>query len=492
MVSKVEKVHWTYWLHLTIGLGFMLIFPRLSPIEPITEVGMSVLGVFIGMIYLWSAVDTIWPSLLGLILVALAGYVPGLQGYAAVKELFLNAFGVDSVIVVMFSMVLFAALEYVGCTKYMARFFMSRKILEGRPYVFFFIFFLCSYVISGLTSPMASLLILWPIAIEACKDCGYKKGDKVFYTMICGVYLAATLGQPMFPFKGASLVIVSAFEKASGVGVNYGAYILYNIVMSVILLLCYLLVVKVLIRPDVNGFKNITVTELTKESLPNMNAQQIAFFLMILVYIVALLLPNFMSNEIPLIAFLNNLNVLGVSTFCIVVMMIIPYQGKPMLDFRAVSKKFFSWDVFFLVVAALYICTAMTTESTGIKPFLVQLLQPMLGNKPEIIFIFLLLAFAIITTNFANNAGMAVVLLPIVLSFADQYPGVDSTVLYMTIAMMVFVALLTPAASPNCAMLHARKDLVEWKEIMELFLPMIVVALLVYTLIGYQIAKFLF
>ena len=142
MVSKVEKVHWTYWLHLTIGLGFMLIFPRLSPIEPITEVGMSVLGVFIGMIYLWSAVDTIWPSLLGLILVALAGYVPGLQGYAAVKELFLNAFGVDSVIVVMFSMVLFAALEYVGCTKYMARFFMSRKILEGRPYVFFFIFFL--------------------------------------------------------------------------------------------------------------------------------------------------------------------------------------------------------------------------------------------------------------------------------------------------------------------------------------------------------------
>ncbi len=42
-------------------------------------------------------------------------------------------------------------------------------------------------------------------------------------------------------------------------------------------------------------------------------------------------------------------------------------------------------------------------------------------------------------------------------------------------------------------MLHARKDLVEWKEIMELFfLPMIVVALLVYTLIGYQIAKFLF
>lgn len=262
--------------------------------------------------------------------------------------------------------------------------------------------------------------------------------------------------------------------------------------MSIILLLCYLIVVKFLIRPDVSGFKNITVAELTKESLPKMNIQQVAFFLMILVYIIALLLPNFMSNDIPLIAFLNNLNVLGVSVFCIVIMMMIPYQGKPMLDFRGVAKRFYSWDVFFMVVAALYICTAITAESTGIKPFLLQLLQPMLGNKPEIVFIFLMLAFAIITTNFANNAGMALVLLPITIAFADQYPGIDFTVLYMTIAMMVFVALLTPAASPNCAMLHARKDLVEWKEIMELFLPMVIVALLVYTLVGYQIAKFLF
>lgn len=70
---------WTYWLHLAIGLGFMLVFPMLSPIEPITEVGMAVLGVFIGMVYLWSTLDSIWPSLMGLMLVALAGYVPELQ-----------------------------------------------------------------------------------------------------------------------------------------------------------------------------------------------------------------------------------------------------------------------------------------------------------------------------------------------------------------------------------------------------------------------------
>ena len=123
---------------------------------------------------------------------------------------------------------------------------------------------------------------------------------------------------------------------------------------------------------------------------------------------------------------------------------------------------------------------------------MIQTLQPLLGGKPEIVFIFLLLAFALITTNFANNAGMAVVLIPVVLAFADQYPGVDPIVICMSICMMVFVALLTPAASPYCGMLHARKDLVEYKEIMQLFLPMVVIALVLYTLVGYQIAKILF
>lgn len=123
---------------------------------------------------------------------------------------------------------------------------------------------------------------------------------------------------------------------------------------------------------------------------------------------------------------------------------------------------------------------------------MIQTLQPLLGGKPEIVFIFLLLAFALITTNFANNAGMAVVLIPVVIAFADQYPGVDPIVICMSICMMVFVALLTPAASPYCGMLHARKDLVEYKEIMQLFLPMVVIALVLYTLVGYQIAKILF
>lgn len=490
-VSK-KKMHWSYWLHLVIGLGLMLGFPLLDPIDPITEVGMTVLGVFIGMVYLWSALDSIWPSLVGLLLIALAGFVPELQGYNAVKNLFLNAFGAETVIVLVLGMVLFAGVEFVGCTKYMARFFMKIKVLEGRPFIFLFIFLFCSYVISGLTNPMAAMLILWPIAIEISGRFGYSRGDKIFYTLICGVYLAATLGQPMFPFKGASYVIVSAYEKVSGVAVNYGSYIAYNFVMSVILLICFVLFVRFVLRPDVEGFKKITVAELTKEELPKMNIQQLAFFIMIVVYVLALIAPNFLPKSIPLIGFLSNIGILGVTIICMTVLMILPFNGEPMMNFKAIAKKSFNWDIFFLVAAALYACNAMTDASTGIKPFLIQVLQPLLGGKPDLVFVFLILAFALITTNFANNAGMAVVLIPVVIAFADQYPGVDSTVLCMSICMMVFVALLTPAASPYCGMLHAQKDLVDYSQILKLFVPMVFIAVIIYTVIGYQIANILF
>ena len=213
---------------------------------------------------------------------------------------------------------------------------------------------------------------------------------------------------------------------------------------------------------------------------------------MLVAYVVLLLMPNFLPKTIPFVKFINDIGILGLTVFFIVILMVIPYKGKPMLDFKAVAKKSFSWDIMFLVAAAMYVCTAMSSNVTGVKPFLVQILSPLLGDKPVIIFVLLILAFAVTTTNFANNAGMAVVLLPVILSFAEFYPTANMNALAITVVLAVFVALLTPAASPYCGMLHARRDLVSYGEILQLFVPMFVIALISYTFIGYNIASMLF
>lgn len=184
----------------------------------------------------------------------------------------------------------------------------------------------------------------------------------------------------MFPFKGASYAIVSVYERVSGSTVNYGSYIVYNVVMSIILLSCFILFIRFVLHPDVEGFKNITVAELTKENLPKMNAQQMAFFMMILVYVSTLLAPNFLPKSIPFIGFLADIGLLGITIFCMTALMIIPFKGAPMMDFKNIAKKSFNWDIFFLVAAVMYSCNVMTDEFIGIKPFLIELLQPLLGG----------------------------------------------------------------------------------------------------------------
>ena len=44
--------------------------------EPITPVGMQVLMIFLGLVWLWSCCGMLWPSLLGMISLALSGAMP--------------------------------------------------------------------------------------------------------------------------------------------------------------------------------------------------------------------------------------------------------------------------------------------------------------------------------------------------------------------------------------------------------------------------------
>ena len=107
------------------------------------------------------------------------------------------------------------------------------------------------------------------------------------------------------------------------------------------------------------------------------------------------------------------------------------------------------------------------------------------------VFVAIMFTVALIITNFANNAAMAVVLMPVILAFSEQM-GIDPMPVAVGVTMMVFVAMLTPAASPHAGLMHGRKDIYETSDIMKLGFPICVVTLIYYIFIGYPLAKFLF
>ncbi len=490
-MTETKKTPMLTWINIAVGLALMLLFPMLPPIGTITPVGMKIMGIFLGMVFMWSAVDLIWPSILGLVLIALSGYTGEVTGYAAVKLVMKEAFGNDTILGLTFAMMLFGGVQYVGCTQYFIRFLMTRKFINRKPYVIMFMIFFASYLLAGLTNVIASLLILWPVSVDLMNRLGYKKGDKTYSSIIIGIMLAAAFGQPMFPFKGASMTIVSAYEKISGYSVNVLHYVVLTIVMSIILLLAYMAWLRFVVRPDVEALRNVTTEDFDREKLPPMNLKQKAFMIVIALYIILMLAPSFLPKSWAFVKLINSIGTVGLNMICVVVLMLMREDGKPVMDFKGIAAKSFNWNTYFLVASAMYGATALTNDVTGVKPFLVSLLQPILGGRPDFIFVLLILGFALITTNFANNAGMGVALMPIIIAFADQYPGVPAPALAMTTTLMVFVAIMTPAASPWCGMLYSRNDVTS-KEIMQIGLPMCVIALLAYTFIGFPIAKIFF
>ena len=57
------------------------------------------------------------------------------------------------------------------------------------------------------------------------------------------------------------------------------------------------------------------------------------------------------------------------------------------------------------------------------------------------------------------------------------------------VILMVFVAMLTPAASPHAGMMHGMRSIYNTKDILRIGFPMCLLALVLYIFIGYPLAK---
>ena len=117
-------------IHSIVGVAIMFLF-RYLPISlpEVTPVGMEIIGIFIGTLYLWTTVDPVWSSLLSVFMI-------GISSYGPMNQVLASAFGNPVVIQMFFLMIVMNAMVYNKLTAYIGRFFLTMKINSGRPWVF--------------------------------------------------------------------------------------------------------------------------------------------------------------------------------------------------------------------------------------------------------------------------------------------------------------------------------------------------------------------
>ena len=169
-LAKKPSFSLSYYVHTAICLITMFGFGQLPPVAPLTPLGMNLIGIFLGVLYGWVFIEIVWPSLAGLLaLMLIGGMKPGL--------LLNKSFG-DPIVQMMFFIFVFCAtINHYGLSRFISLWFITRKCVAGKPWLFTYTFLGSIFILGGLTSASPAAIIGWSILYGVCEVCGYKKGE---------------------------------------------------------------------------------------------------------------------------------------------------------------------------------------------------------------------------------------------------------------------------------------------------------------------------
>ena len=155
LMTKTEKeVIFTIIAFLIIAIFFLAPAP-----SGLSADGMKVLGIFIGVLFLWITVGIGWPSLLCLATLAL---VPSL----GVKTTLQTSFGNETFAFLLFTFMFTYAFSQTGYVKKIALGFVTSKFARKSPWRFAFCFFSAVIIIGCFMSPSVLYFVILPILEE--------------------------------------------------------------------------------------------------------------------------------------------------------------------------------------------------------------------------------------------------------------------------------------------------------------------------------------
>ncbi len=484
MSEAVKKKNMMYYINSIVTLVIIFCFGQLPAVAPLTPLGMNLIGIFLGLLYGWIFVDIVWPSMAGLLALMLVGGM-------APKVVLNSSFG-DPIVVMMFFIFIFCAvIDQYGLSRFISLWFITRKFVQGKPWVFTFVFLASIFLLGGLTSASPAALIGWAILFAICELCGYEKGDGYPTMMVFAIVFSAQVGMSMIPFKQVPLTVLGAFANISGTHIDYAKYMVIAVACCVVCAILLILVCKFVFRPDVSKLVDLDATQLDKtgEALILDKVQKIVLgFLAALV--LCLLLPSFLPKGFILTKVLNSIGSTGVCILIVAIMCFIKVDGEALLKIKKAINGGVAWGIIFLLAAVQPLSSAMSAKESGITPWMMGVLNPIFGGKSPIFFMIVIGLIAAVLTNVMNNGALGVALMPVIHSYC-MANGMDPQLSVIIVVMSVHLAFLTPAASSSASLLHGN-EWVSTKDIMRSATPVIVLSWIAVTAMTIVIGSAIF
>jgi len=474
----------TKWIHCLIGITLMFCFRFLPPVLSVTELGMQVLGVFLGALYLWTTVGILWPSLLCLAALAVTDY-------ATMNTILQNSFGQQVVIMMLLLFPLVSVIEKSGIAEYPLRWLLTRPIFNGRPWLFTFLVLFIGYILCFTISGWLIFFMTLAFFETLCNNLNIQKGNKFASMFVFGVVLNVCMASYTIPFKGMGMILVSTLQNINPeISINYATFALIMIIMNCLTIIAYVLFMKVTCPPnDVAPLKNLDIKALDSSPLPPMNSLQKFMCIFLAIFTVSLFLPFILPKTWAITKALSSLTIVGITMIGLSIFFMFNYHNEPIAVFSEMAKKI-PWDLVFLCASAMCISSALTAEGTGISQLLSSIVGPLFIGKSPFIFMFLICLICILLTNIANNGVISILLVTIGYSvFASTNDLYAPMVVLITYCANM--AFLLPASSMFASVAWSNEWITPSLLRKTVLLFLIPVALVLSVFVGYPLTNLL-
>ncbi len=415
-VIAKKKIDGAYIVKSLIGIAIMLFFQFIPAPAPITQAGMAILGQFIGLIFLWSLVDMVWPTFFGMVLFGFQAMViyPNSWQNAGIYEAGQQSFGNWVTIFVICCLLLCVALEEVGTVRRIVMWFVTRKFAKKSPWTFTFMLLLSALIISMFLDVTPAQFFMLGLAHELFQIFGFKKGDAWPRYMVVGITFTAILGFAMTPICHTLPILwMSIYSAIAGVPSNMLSYMLVGVPVGAVIWLIMLAWLRFVIKIDMSHFVNVNFDELEAKRPGPMEKKEKIVVTISLLVLACWLIPGILALVAPTSAvygFMASMTDTSFILLGIVALAIIKIDGEPILNIsRAFTK--ISWIAVILLAGIMMIASAMGEAPTGIPAFIATYIVPLANGLSPFALIAVISVLCILLTNIANNVPVGIILI---------------------------------------------------------------------------------
>ncbi len=417
-------------------IGAVILF-ALQPANGLTNIGVRVLAITVPTLYLWLTVNTHWTSILFMGLLVMTGSMTA-------NEVWAGSMGHFSVITMIVFMILNYCLLQTGVINRVCTWFITRKIVHNRPYVFIGMFF-ASMMLLGMFMDNLSLAVIYVgIAEVLCEKLGIQKGNSFYTCMFMGIMWVDDIISIASPIAHAPCLILMGMMSAQlGIDVSYGQWFALGVPFAIIMFLVIMLCVR-LWKPDLTAYNNYDIEE-EKRNAPKLDLRGKISVIVFLCAVALIILPELLRNVWP--AFSTYWTTCGVVVPAILAcaaLCMISIGGEPVLDMPAALKSLPMGAIIFAGVVCV-MSTPITSELTGINVWMSNVLQPLLTGVSPFVIVIILTAAALIMTNFFSNVVTMTLFFNIGAALLAG-SSVNMGMFSMLIGFGAAMACLTPAA----------------------------------------------